>query len=148
MKPSYTMKNGEHKKGFCADSGKMHICWHLAWSKLALCLWSVLPSMNHTISPWYYLYFWPPQWQPEIQQSRKIQLGLGTFANFSAEVRSISFSTVCQNVSQGNMIYHMATMQLGLLQQGDKRYRQGLIKMMESNSPLAEQVLGRSSSYN
>lgn len=53
-------------------------------------------------------------------------------------------------MSVRNMIYHIVTtQQLGLLQWGrGRRYGPGLIKIMEWNSALAEQVLGRSSNSN
>lgn len=50
---------------------------------------------------------------------RENSISQGTFANFSAEVQSIRFFTVCQDLSQGNVIYRMATVQrwLRLLQE-------------------------------
>lgn len=43
---------------------------------------------------------------------------------------------------------HNAAKDLDFYNGQDERYGQGLIKMMEWKSPLAKQVLGRSSSYN
>lgn len=72
----------------------------------------------------FYLYFC----KPDTAQSKEIQLDRDALVNFSAAVRSISLSAVCQNISR-SVIHDVATVLQSLwLLQGEEGIREGFNK--------------------